>query len=94
MLAEVVPTAAPDLKSDILIDYASRLDYAATLRRLGSLADTLTLHPLAGALKPTKRITADLNLEPGLNDSVAMRDKRWRVRWPRTVDELQAVVGQ
>ena len=94
VLAEAVATAAPNLKSDILIDYASRLGYAAALRRLGSLADTLTLHPLAGALEPIKRITADLDLEPGSNESVALRDKRWRVRWPRTVDELQAVVGQ
>lgn len=94
VLAEAVATAAPDLKSDILIGYATRLDYAAALRRLGSLADTLTLHPLAGALKPIKRITADLDLEPGSNETVALRDSRWRVRWPRTVDELQAVVGQ
>ena len=82
MLAEAVATAAPNLKSDILIDYANRLGYAAALRRLGSLADTLTLHPLAGALEPLKRITADLDPEPGSNESVALRDKRWRVRWP------------
>ena len=94
VLAEAVATAAPDLESEILVDYARRLGYAAALRRLGSLADTLTLQPLAGALEPIKRITADLDLEPGSNESVALRDKRWRVRWPRTVDELQAVVGQ
>ena len=94
VLAEAVATAAPSLKSDILIDYASRLGYAAALRRLGSLADTLRLHPLAGALEPIKRITADLDLEPGSSEPVALRDKRWRVRWPRTVDELQAVVSQ
>lgn len=94
VLAEAVATAAPNLQSDILIDYASRLGYAAALRRLGSLADTLRLHPLAGVLEPINRITADLDLEPGSNELVALRDKRWRVRWPRTVDELQAVVGQ
>lgn len=94
VLAEALTTAAPNLKSDILIDYASRLGYAAALRRLGSLADTLKLHPLTGALEPIKRITADLDLEPGSSEPVALRDKRWRVRWPRTVDELQAVVSQ
>ena len=94
VLAEAVATAAPNLKSDILIDYASRLGYAAALRRLGSLADTLRLHPLAGALEPIKRITADLDIEPGSSEPVALRDKRWRVRWPRTVDELQAIVSQ
>ena len=94
VLAEAVATAAPNLKSDVLIDYASSLGYAAALRRLGSLADTLALRPLAGALEPIKRITADLDLEPGSNESVALRDKRWRVRWPRTVCELQSVVSQ
>ena len=94
VMAEALVTAAPNLESDILIDYASRLGYAAALRRLGSLADTLSLLPLAGALRPIRRITADLDLEPGSNESVALRDKRWRVRWPRTVDELRAVVGQ
>ena len=94
VLAEAVATAAPQLKPHILTDYARRLGYAAALRRLGSLADTLALHPLAGAFEPIKRITADLDLEPGSKEPVALRDKRWHVRWPRTVDELLAVVGQ
>ena len=94
VLAEALATAAPSLKSEILIDYASRLGYAAALRRLGSLADNLTLRPLAGALEPIKRITADLDLEPSSKEPMVLRDKRWRVRWPRTVAELQAVVGQ
>ncbi|MDE0064388.1 MAG: type IV toxin-antitoxin system AbiEi family antitoxin domain-containing protein [Gammaproteobacteria bacterium] len=94
VLAEAVATAAPHLKPHILTDYARRLGYAAALRRLGSLADTLKLHPLAGAFEPIKRITADLDLEPGSKEPVALRDKRWRVRWPRKVDELLAVVGQ
>ena len=94
VLAEAVATAAPDLNADILIDYASRLGYGAALRRLGSLADALVLRPLAGALEPINRITADLDLEPGSDDSAAWRDKRWRVRWLRTVEELQAVVRQ
>ncbi|MDE0038038.1 MAG: hypothetical protein OXU77_10855 [Gammaproteobacteria bacterium] len=64
------------------------------LRRLGSLADTLSLLPLAGVLEPIRRLTADLDLEPGSNESVALRDKRWRVRWPLTEHELRAVVGQ
>ena len=94
VLAEAVATAAPKLNPDILIDYARRLGYAAPLRRLGSMADTLTLDPLAGAFAPIKEITADLDLEPGSDEPVAWRDKRWRVRWPRAVDELQAVITQ
>ena len=94
VLAEAVAAAAPDLKPETLIDYARRLNCAAALRRLGSLADTLMLDPLAGALEPIKRTAADIDLEPGSEEPVSWRDKRWRVRWPRTVDELQAVVGQ
>lgn len=94
VLAEAVATAAPNLNPDILIDYARRLGYAAPLRRLGSMADTLTLDPLAGSFGPINKITADLDLEPGSDEPVAWRDKRWRVRWPRTVDELMAVVAQ
>ena len=71
-----------------------RLGWAAALRRLGSLADALALKPLTGALTPIKPITADLDLEPGTDEPTVWRDSRWRVRWPRTVDELLAVIGQ
>ena len=79
---------------DVLTEYARRLGWAAALRRLGSLADALALKPLAGRLKPIKPITADLDLEPGTDDPTVWRDSRWRVRWPRTGDELLAVIGQ
>ena len=94
VLAEALAAAVSNLNPDILIDYARRLAYAAPLRRIGSITDAMTLHPLASALVPLKRITADLDLDPGSDEPVAWRDKRWRVRWPRTVDELQAVVAQ
>ena len=65
---------------------------------MGALADALALEPLAGRLKPIKPITAGLDLEPGTDDlavSDTVRwDSRWRVRWPRTGDELLAVIGQ
>ena len=94
VLAEAFAVATPDLNADTLREYARRLGWAAALRRLGSLADTLALGPLAGALKPIKPITADLNLEPGTQEPTLWRDSRWRVRWPRTVEELLAVIGQ
>ena len=94
VLAEAFAAATPELHADILMEHARRLGWAAALRRLGSLADALALEPLAGALAPIKPITADLDLEPGTDEPTVWRDSRWRVRWPRTVDELQAVIGQ
>ena len=94
VMAEAFATAAPELRVDILMDYARRLGWAAALRRLGSLADALALEPLGGALTPIKPITADLDLEPGIDERPVWRDKVWRVRWPRTVNEVLAVIGQ
>ena len=88
------PPPSPSLRKDILMEYARRLGWSAALRRLGSLADALALEPLAGGLAPIKPITADLDLEPGTDEPTVWRDGRWRVRWPRTVDELLAVIGQ
>ena len=93
VLAESFATAIPNLRVDILMDYALRLGWAAALRRLGSLADALALGPLEGALTPIKSITADLDLEPGTGERTVWRDKHWRVRWPRTVNEVLAVIG-
>ena len=94
VLAQAFAAAASHLKPDILIAYARRLGYAAALRRLGSLADTLVPGSLPGTLEPIQPITADLDLEPGSDEPTVWRDKRWRLRWPRSVDELQAVIGQ
>ena len=94
VLAEAFATAAPELHTQTLIEYAGRLGDSAALRRLGSLADALELEPLAGALTPITPITADLPLEPGSAEPALWRDRRWRVRWPRTVDELLAVTSQ
>ena len=94
VLVEAFAAAGPDLRAETLTDHARRLGWAAALRRLGSLADALALEPLAGRLTPIKPTTADLDLEPGTDDPTVWRDRRWRVRWPRTVDELLAVIGQ
>lgn len=94
VLAEAFAAVAHELHAETLTDYARRLGWAAALRRLGSLADALALAPLEGALQPLRPITADLDLEPGSDEPVVWRDSRWRVRWPRTVDELRAVIRQ
>ena len=94
VLVEAFAAATPALHTDVLTEYARRLGWAAALRRLGSLADALALEPVAGRLTPIKPITADLDLEPGTDEPTVWRDRRWRVRWPRTADELLAVIGQ
>ena len=66
--------------------------HAHALLRLDSLADNLVPSSLPGTLEPIKPMTADLDLEPGSDEPTVWRDKRWRLRWPRTVDELQAVI--
>lgn len=94
VLAETLAMAAHELNAETLMDYAHRLGWAAALRRLGSLADALELESLQGLLRPIKPIVADLDLEPGIGERMVWRDSRWRVRWPRSVDELTAVTGK
>ena len=94
VLSEAFTVATPDLRADTLRAYARRLDGAAALRRLGSLADALALEPVAGAFQPITPITADLNLKPGTQEPTLWRDSRWRVRWSRCVEALRAVIGQ
>ena len=94
VVVEAFAASAPMLLADVLMDYACRLNWAAALRRLGSLADALALDPLSGALTPIKPITAYLPLEPGTDEPTVWRDSRWRVCWSRTVGELLAVTGQ
>ena len=93
VLAETFATAAHELNAEILMDYARRLGWAAALRRLGSLADALALEPIRGTLQPVKPITADLDLAPGTGNYMVWRDRRWRMRWPRSVEELLAVIS-
>ena len=92
VLAQALNIAARQLDANILMDYARELDWAAALRRLGSLADTLALKPLHGALHPIKPISTDLDLEPGIHEPTMWRDSRWRVRSSVSVDELLAVI--
>lgn len=94
VLAEAFAAAVPDLRVEILVEYARQLGWSAALRRLGSLADALALRSLEGELTPPKPISADLDLEPGNHGRTVWRDKRWRVRWPCAVDEVSAVIGQ
>ena len=93
VMAEALAAAVSEMRNDVLTEYAGRLGWSGALRRLGSLADALALAPLAGVLEPLKPITSDLDLEPGTLQPTIWRDSRWHVRWPRTVDEILAVIG-
>jgi predicted transcriptional regulator of viral defense system len=94
VLAEAIATAGNKIDVAALIDYALDLGWAAALRRIGSVADTLEIEGLAGQLHSLKPITADLDLEPGGNMPHCWRDTRWRVRWQQTPDEIANVVKQ
>jgi len=94
VLAEAIATAGNRIDVAALIDYAQDLGWAAALRRIGSVADTLEVGGLAGRLHPLKPITADLDLEPGGNMSHCWRDAHWRVRWQQMPDEIASVVKQ
>ena len=94
VLAEAIATAGNRTDVTALIDYAQDLGWAAALRRIGSIADTLEVDGLAGRLHPLKPITADLDLEPGGNMPQSWRDAHWRVRWQQTPDEIASVVKQ
>ncbi len=91
VLAASLAASESRLRAQTLGAYASQLGWAAGLRRLGSLADALELESLQGRLAPLRPITADLDLEPGMDDSTVWRDRRWRIRWTRSVDEIRAV---
>ncbi len=94
VLSEAFAAAASQLNGEILMNYAFQLGWAPALRRLGSLADALSLEPIRGTLQPIRPITSDLDLDPGTDDPTIWRDSRWRMRWSRSVDELRAVICQ
>jgi hypothetical protein len=83
-----------DIKSLTLTRYAQDLGWAAALRRIGSIADSLEVEGLAGRLQPFKPLTADLDLEPGVNMPRVWRDAHWRIRWPQSPAEIASVARQ
>ena len=93
-LAEAVHTAANRSDPMLLKQYAEQLGWAAALRRIGSVADTLDINGLAGKLRPLNLPRADLDLEPGSNTTTVWRDSRWRIRWAQSKDELANVTKQ
>lgn len=93
-LAEALSTAAKRSDPGRLRQYAEQLGWAAALRRIGSMADTLDIKGLAGKLHPLEMPQADLDLEPRSMATSVWRDCRWRVRWTQSKDELANVTRQ
>lgn len=94
VLAEAIATASRRVDPATLTQFAQDLAWAAALRRIGSIADTLEVDGLAGRLHPLELPTADLDLEPGRNMPRRFRDARWRVRWPQLPAEIANVAKQ
>ena len=94
VLAEAIAAAGSRIDVTALIHYAQDLGWTAALRRIGSIADALEVEGLAGRLHPLRPLTADLDLQPGVNMPRVWRDARWRVRWPQSPAEIASVAKQ
>jgi len=94
VLAEAIVAADENVDTARIVQYARTLSWASAVRRIGSIADALDVPGLAGRLSPIKHLTADLDLEPGASQAYSWRDPRWRMRWPLSIDEIQAVTHQ
>jgi hypothetical protein len=63
------------------------------LHRLGSIADTLELRPLAQQLTPMSSIGRPIPLNPEFTDSVERwRDEKWSIDWPFPAAERKETV--
>ena len=94
VLAEAIASAGRNIDAECLTDYATRLRWAAALRRIGSISDALEIEGLAGCLQPLRPPVADLDLEPSIDSARVWRDARWRVRWALSPAELANVTRQ
>lgn len=94
VLAEAIVTASSRIDVTTLIHHAQDLKWAAALRRIGSIADTLEIGGLAGKLHPIRPLTADLDLEPGRALPRVWRDANWRVRWAQSPTEIESEAKQ
>lgn len=65
----------------------------SALHRLGSIAETLGLQPLAGRLEPLSSIGRPIPLDPELaGEADGWRDDKWGVDWPFPAEELEETI--
>jgi predicted transcriptional regulator of viral defense system len=91
VVATALARAQPD--PDVLKEIAVSLGARSALHRLGSIADTLELRPLARQLMPLPNIGRSIPLDPEHIDRAGgWRDKTWAVDWPFQASELEEAV--
>ncbi len=93
-LVEATAAAAGAANPDRVLEYAARLRWSAALRRIGSISDTLELKGLAEKLAPFATPSFDLALQPGHSGRTVWRDRRWRVRWTESPEEMKNIARQ
>jgi predicted transcriptional regulator of viral defense system len=92
---EVVATALARAQPDpmLLEEIARSLGARSALHRLGSIADTLDLRPLAQKLEPMSSIGRPIQLDPQHTDpGEGWRDEKWGVKWQLQPSELEEAV--
>jgi predicted transcriptional regulator of viral defense system len=81
------------VSSDALEEIAQALGARSALHRLGSIAETLDVQPVADELGPLSSIGQPVPLDPDLSDEAdGWRDERWGVDWPFAAEELEEIV--
>jgi predicted transcriptional regulator of viral defense system len=78
---------------DALEQIARALGARAALHRLGSIAETLEVQPVADELSPLSSVGRPVPLDPDFTDEKdGWRDDRWGVDWPFAAEELEEIV--
>jgi predicted 3-demethylubiquinone-9 3-methyltransferase (glyoxalase superfamily) len=78
---------------DALEEVAQTLGARTALHRLGSIAETLDVQPVADQLAPMSSIGRPVPLDPELSDEAdGWRDDKWGVDWPFAAEELEEIV--
>jgi len=91
VVATALARAQPD--AGALEEIARSLGARSALHRLGSIAETLQLRPLAQQLAPLSSIGRPIPLDPEHADHVeGWRDEKWGVDWPFQASELEETV--
>lgn len=76
-----------------LLQLSAQLDADVALRRLASLAEALGRVDVVRELQPPRSSTRVVPLDPREPADEPWTDRRWRVRWPVSVDQARGLVA-